>query len=113
MTFKISSIFVVSVLFDFSMSSSICHLQNSYMEENYLKGALWARRFRDSWGRFPSGIFSGNHYDFGNFDQCIDFDQQTESFNEIRGQYCLLMFPCDTSSKKSGIAPKFVLKPYS
>lgn len=36
----------------------------------------------DSWGHFPSGILSGNEYDFGYFDECSVVDMST--------QYCLV-----------------------
>lgn len=36
----------------------------------------------DSWGHFPSGILSGNVYDFGYFDECSVADMST--------QYCLV-----------------------
>lgn len=36
----------------------------------------------DSWGKIPSGIFMGNNYELGNYDECINTEH-------IMGQYCL------------------------
>jgi Nose resistant-to-fluoxetine protein, N-terminal domain len=46
----------------------------------------------DAWGRPPSGFFSGNLIDLGNFDQCLDYSHQPRLSNltSIRGQYCLV-----------------------
>lgn len=45
----------------------------------------------DSWGRIPSGILSGNLHSFGNFDECLSINRNTESeiIGIIKGQYCL------------------------
>lgn len=40
----------------------------------------------DAWGKLPSGILSGNFYEFGAFSQCFNI----ERFNELyETQYCL------------------------
>lgn len=90
-----------------------CSIQNNYIEDSYSQGSLWARKFRDSWGRFPSGLFSGNYFDFGHFDQCINFQHYSGAVNEIQGQYCLLMFPYDLKNQEKGILPSFAPQPYS
>ncbi|KAL7035541.1 hypothetical protein ACKWTF_008432 [Chironomus riparius] len=90
-----------------------CSIQNEYIEDFYNKGSLWARKFRDSWGKFPSGIFSGNHFDFGHFDQCLYFKHYSEDVSEIQGQYCLLMFPYDMKKQEVDISPRFAPQPYS
>lgn len=40
----------------------------------------------DSWGKFPSGIFSGNAYDFGAFSQCLNLERNGQHYST---QYCL------------------------
>lgn len=48
----------------------------------------------DSWTKFQAGIFYGNQIDFGNFDQCLDF-QHTSSDSTIgliQGQHCLIYY---------------------
>jgi hypothetical protein len=49
----------------------------------------------DAWGKIPSGIFSGNLYDFGSFDQCLRFehDPENQGIGRIEGQHCTLMIP--------------------
>lgn len=40
----------------------------------------------DSWGKFPSAIFSGNLYEFGGFSQCFDIKRDGKHYET---QYCL------------------------
>ncbi|XP_043067645.1 nose resistant to fluoxetine protein 6-like [Drosophila bipectinata] len=49
-------------------------------------GEYWALKMLDSWGKFPSGVLTGNSYDLGNFDECLN----TELTGAIRGKYCFL-----------------------
>uniref|UniRef100_A0A6P4FNW1 Nose resistant to fluoxetine protein 6-like n=1 Tax=Drosophila rhopaloa TaxID=1041015 RepID=A0A6P4FNW1_DRORH len=46
-------------------------------------GQFWALKMIDSWGSIPSGLFTGNVYDFGNFDECINI--KMDSFFFIGG----------------------------
>lgn len=48
----------------------------------------------DSWTKFQSGVSYGNAIDFGNFDQCLDFNHDTadESVGLIQGQHCLIYY---------------------
>ncbi|XP_039494711.1 nose resistant to fluoxetine protein 6-like [Drosophila santomea] len=48
-------------------------------------GQYWALKMIDSWGGIPSGIFTGNVYDLGNFDECINIKKDS-----LRGKYCFL-----------------------
>ncbi|XP_043654319.1 nose resistant to fluoxetine protein 6-like [Drosophila teissieri] len=48
-------------------------------------GQYWAFKMIDSWGGIPSGIFTGNVYDLGNFDECINIKKDS-----LRGKYCFL-----------------------
>ncbi|EDW43346.1 GM23555 [Drosophila sechellia] len=48
-------------------------------------GQYWAIKMIDAWGGIPSGIFTGNVYDLGNFDECINIKK-----DGIRGKYCFL-----------------------
>lgn len=47
----------------------------------------------DSFPKFPVGILYGNHYELGNFDECIGSKQiLTGDYEEdelIQGRYCL------------------------
>lgn len=40
----------------------------------------------DSWGKFPSGFFDGNFYEFGAFSQCFHIERNGEIYDT---QYCL------------------------
>ncbi|XP_055304016.1 uncharacterized protein LOC129569308 [Sitodiplosis mosellana] len=46
----------------------------------------WALKLLDAWGKFPSGLFSGNFHDFGEFSQCFSIKRNGELY---RSQYCL------------------------
>ncbi|KAH8356383.1 hypothetical protein KR084_009551, partial [Drosophila pseudotakahashii] len=48
-------------------------------------GQYWALKMIDAWGSIPSGILTGNSYDLGNFDECINIEKEN-----IRGKYCFL-----------------------
>ncbi|KAH8278499.1 hypothetical protein KR018_004095 [Drosophila ironensis] len=52
-------------------------------------GQLWALKMIDSWGYLPSGILTGNFYDLGNYDECLNIKQEM-SQSTIRGKYCFL-----------------------
>lgn len=53
----------------------------------------------DSWGKIPAGILSGNFYEFGNFDQCLQIAHITNSsINSFYPQYCLSTVTIDVSS---------------
>lgn len=47
----------------------------------------------DSWGKWPSGQFSGNQYDFGNYDQCREFVHEHANVGTISGRYCMVVVP--------------------
>lgn len=47
----------------------------------------------DSWGKWPSGQFSGNQYDFGNYDQCREYVHQHADVGLISGRYCMVVVP--------------------
>lgn len=88
-----------SINFDFALhpnsSSKECNQQVVIIQESLDRNELWARKLRDSWGSLPSGIFSGNVFDFGNFDQCIKFEYQTVEAGRILGQHCTLRIPIE------------------
>lgn len=73
-------------------SDDLCDNQLEYINRNYDKNVLWAKIMRDSWGNFPVGIYSGNFYDFGNYDQCIRFTHVSEEYGEFHGQHCTIVF---------------------
>lgn len=83
----------------------LCTLQLKNFHDSLVRNELWAREIRDSWGSFEvSGRFSGNIYDFGNFDQCVDFRYETFGYGEIVGQYCTVLVPHDIHGKTEVLA---------
>ncbi|KAI8045768.1 hypothetical protein M5D96_001956, partial [Drosophila gunungcola] len=63
-------------------------------------GQLWALKMIDSWGSIPSGLFTGNIYDLGNFDECINIKR-----DNIRGKYCFLeAYPSKILGSESAVS---------
>lgn len=81
--------------FNTNVSNHVCNKQLAIYQESLQQNAMWARLIRDSWGNVPSGLFSGNYFDLGNFDQCIDVTYHSTEVGEITGQHCTLMVPYD------------------
>lgn len=92
---KIQSSFQFSFDLDLrpNSSSELCNQQLELFQEGLDRNEIWARKLKDAWGRVPSGIFSGNVFDFGNFDQCINFEHQTIETGKILGQHCTVRIP--------------------
>lgn len=76
-------------------SHEMCRRQLKYFQESLDQNVLWARKMRDAWGNIPSGRFSGNVFDFGNYDQCLNLHYSSETVGEILGQHCTLSIPFD------------------
>ncbi|XP_020809118.1 nose resistant to fluoxetine protein 6-like [Drosophila serrata] len=53
-------------------------------------GELWALNMIDAWGSIPSGLLTGNAYDLGNFDECLNIKKGISETTVIRGKYCFL-----------------------
>lgn len=83
--------------FEPNSSIKLCNDQLTYFQESLDKNLMWARVMRDSWGNFPSGVYSGNFFDIGNYDQCIGVSHQSDRFGEVKGQHCTLMIPYDSA----------------
>lgn len=52
----------------------------------------WAIQMFDAWGKFPSGILSGNFFSLGDYDECQQVSAPS-SAGLIRGRYCHLSVP--------------------
>lgn len=80
------------IVFRTSSASYSCNLQIGQLQKSAESRDLWANVMRDSWGGIPSGIYSGNAVDFGNYDQCINIDENTSS-GRVVGKHCILSIP--------------------
>uniref|UniRef100_A0A182JYF2 Nose resistant-to-fluoxetine protein N-terminal domain-containing protein n=1 Tax=Anopheles christyi TaxID=43041 RepID=A0A182JYF2_9DIPT len=59
---------------------------------------FWTVKMLDSWGKWPAGIFAGNMYELGHYDECVEVRHDygaTILAGTIRGRYCLLTVPLD------------------
>ncbi|XP_040172754.1 nose resistant to fluoxetine protein 6-like [Anopheles arabiensis] len=57
---------------------------------------FWAVKLLDSWGKWPAGIFAGNLYELGHYDECIDLRHDyggSPAMDTLRGRYCFLTVP--------------------
>ncbi|KAL1399319.1 hypothetical protein pipiens_008306 [Culex pipiens pipiens] len=80
--------------------STLKELSEAYVNRNR-HGLEWF----DSWGKIPSGLYYGNGYAIGNYEQCRRF-----SWKDVRGQHCTFMaaFPNEFSVFYSGLCvPQF------
>lgn len=84
--------------FNTNISNRLCNSHLAAYQYNLAQNELWARTIRDSWGKVPAGMLSGNYFDLGNFDQCIDVRHTSDEVGEIVGQHCTLMIPYDLES---------------
>lgn len=81
--------------FSTNISNHLCNSQLAACQDSLEQNVLWARKIRDSWGKVPAGMFSGNYFDLGNFDQCIDVHYMSNEIGDLTGQHCTLMIPYD------------------
>lgn len=57
----------------------------------------------DSWTKFQAGVSYGNRIDFGNYDQCLDFEYSSNDVNIglIQGQHCLIYYQATPNASES------------
>lgn len=60
----------------------------------------------DSWGKFPSGMMSGNFFDFGAFSQCFHIKHNGINY---KTQYCIGQFKFPPT-KRSSLLPRLVVE---
>ncbi|XP_016984860.1 nose resistant to fluoxetine protein 6 [Drosophila rhopaloa] len=53
-------------------------------------GQYWALKMIDAWGSIPSGLLTGNSYDLGNFDECLNIKKEVNQGRTLQGKYCFL-----------------------
>uniref|UniRef100_A0A182P7U7 Nose resistant-to-fluoxetine protein N-terminal domain-containing protein n=1 Tax=Anopheles epiroticus TaxID=199890 RepID=A0A182P7U7_9DIPT len=57
---------------------------------------FWTVKLLDSWGKWPAGIFAGNMYELGHYDECVDLRHSygpPGSPSTLQGRYCMLTVP--------------------
>ncbi|XP_031636343.1 nose resistant to fluoxetine protein 6-like isoform X2 [Contarinia nasturtii] len=59
-----------------------CLIELEAIQNGLITRERWALQIVDSWGKLPSGIFSGNTHDFGSYFQCLEIKR-------YETQYCL------------------------
>lgn len=46
----------------------------------------------DAWGKFQSGVLSGNTHNWGHYESCLRIQHQSEQFGSIQGQHCVIQY---------------------
>lgn len=80
-------------------ADDVCFNQLEYFYKSIDRHLPWALEMRDSWGNFPSGMLSGNSFDFGKPEQCKNVDISTK-VGDITGQHCTLMIELEGNKSK-------------
>nr|CAI5836893.1 unnamed protein product [Callosobruchus analis] len=78
----------------FSLKNERCVEETTLALEAMTRHEKWALEMFDSFPKFPTGILYGNHYELGNFDECVGAsgtikDEENDTSTTIQGQYCL------------------------
>ncbi|XP_018562596.1 nose resistant to fluoxetine protein 6-like [Anoplophora glabripennis] len=69
-----------------------CVRDTTLILEGMTQHDRWALEMFDSFPKFPVGIIYGNHYQMGNFDECVGVERllkEEEDEIQLQGQYCL------------------------
>ncbi|KAK9886949.1 hypothetical protein WA026_019206 [Henosepilachna vigintioctopunctata] len=72
-------------------TSEPCRKQVSLLLEGIKNNDLWALQMLDASAKLEAGIFYGNHFIFGSYDECIEIKHRYNDNNSedvIKGQYC-------------------------
>ncbi|KAF0752063.1 nose resistant to fluoxetine protein 6-like isoform X1, partial [Aphis craccivora] len=49
-----------------------CRRQTAVYERDLRNHTSWAVRMQESWNRYPVGLLTGNTYQMGDYDECVD-----------------------------------------
>lgn len=60
-----------------------CRFQTAVYERDLRNHTSWAVKMQESWNRYPVGLLTGNTYQMGDYDECVDLSYP------VKGQYCL------------------------
>ncbi|XP_016950512.1 nose resistant to fluoxetine protein 6 [Drosophila biarmipes] len=86
----------------------VCLSDLSALMAGLQSGQYWALKMFDAWGSIPSGLLTGNMYDLGNFDECLNIKKETSLGRTIRGKYCFLsVSPAKALGLNTGILGRF------
>ncbi|XP_050528916.1 nose resistant to fluoxetine protein 6-like [Daktulosphaira vitifoliae] len=78
----------------------LCKKHSQIYLEELEKLTMWALKMYDSSAKVPSGILNGNINQFGDFDQCLNANDQSSG---IQGQYCLAYVEMDAAGDNEKI----------
>ncbi|XP_043653156.1 nose resistant to fluoxetine protein 6-like [Drosophila teissieri] len=91
-----------------SLDDMICLNDLAALMTGLSNGQYWALKMFDAWGSKPSGLLTGNMYDLGNFDECLNIKQEVSLGRTIQGKYCFLsVSPAQALGVQSSIIGRF------
>lgn len=66
----------------------------------------------DTWGKFQEGILNGNIHNFGDFDQCLNFEHVTtmSDIGIIKGKHCMISYTGSPDSSEDDFDVKFEMR---
>lgn len=76
-----------------SANDVLCLRQFEFLTQAFENNELWAVEWINSWGRLPTGVFSGHLESVGNFQQCVRARHGSDSgMGVLQGQHCMVYF---------------------
>lgn len=76
-----------------SVNDVLCMRQFEFLTQAFESNELWAVEWINSWGRLPTGVFSGHLESVGNFQQCVKARHGAGGgTGNLRGQHCMVYF---------------------
>lgn len=76
-----------------SANDVLCMRQFELLTQAFENNQLWAVEWINSWGRLPTGVFSGHLESVGSFQQCIRARHGSVSGSgDLQGQHCMVYF---------------------
>ncbi|XP_001656258.2 nose resistant to fluoxetine protein 6 [Aedes aegypti] len=100
---KLIVISLIAVNLAYADNDTLCDEQLQAVLFGVSVNESWALQLYDAWGKWPSGQFSGNQYDLGNYDQCRRYSHQHANVGLITGRYCMVVVPEEGSEPEMRI----------
>ncbi|XP_023036124.1 uncharacterized protein LOC6650133 isoform X2 [Drosophila willistoni] len=73
--------------------NSKCFFDFALLIKGLVSSEQWAGQMIDSCGSLPSGVLYGNYRDLGNYDECVNINQEITSSGSVTGKYCFAAVP--------------------
>ncbi|KAJ6638309.1 Nose resistant to fluoxetine protein 6 [Pseudolycoriella hygida] len=92
-------------------NDTLCVQQVSAILFGLRNSEMWAVKIVDAWGKIPFGLFTGNLYELGQFDECLSVKKpKADGENDLQVQYCLADIHADAITDYVKVSDKSTLK---